>query len=134
LNKTDSINIILVILETANQSIDDDDNEKMLTKRSKMMTTPIMYTTLFNHPRLKEYWNALIQKGLLIYDANVERFRPTEKGRSFIKVYKEMDYDVIKARLPPRLRKAAIINPATTRNILSSKTLKNAPRNAGKLD
>lgn len=85
------------------------------------MTTHVMYTTLFNHPRLKEYWDALIQKGLLIYDTNVERFRPTEEGRSFLKVYKEMDYDVIKARLSPRRRKTAIINPATTRNILSSK-------------
>ena len=121
MSKTDSINIILVILETANQSIDDDDNEKMLTKRWKTMTTHIMYTTLFNHPRLNEYWNALIQKGLLIYDANVERFRPAEEGRSFLKVYKEMDYDVIKARLPPRRRETAIINPATIRSILSSK-------------
>lgn len=121
MSKTDNINIILVILETANQCIDDDDNEKILTKRRKTMTPHIMYTTLFNHPRLKEYWNALIQKGLLIYDANVERFRPTEGGRSFLKVYKEMDYDVIKARPPPRRRKTAIINPATTRNILSSK-------------
>jgi predicted transcriptional regulator len=134
LSKTDTINILLAILETANQSIDYADNEKMLTKRRKTMTTHIMYTTLFNHPRLKEYWNALIQKGLLIYDTNVERFRPTEEGRSFLKVYKEMDYDVIKARPPPRRRRTAIINPATTRNILSSKTLKNAPRNAGKLD
>lgn len=121
MSKIDSINIILVILETANQSIDYVDNEKMLTKRSKIMTTHIMYTTLFNHPRLKEYWDALIQKGLLIYDANVERFRPTEEGRSFLKVYKEMDYDVIKARLPLRQRETAIINPATTRNILISK-------------
>ena len=121
LSKTDSINIILVILETAKQSIDDDVNEKMLTKRRKTMTTHIMYTTLFNHPRLKEYWNTLIQKGLLIYDANVERFRPTEEGRSFLKVYREMDYDVIKTRLLPRQRESATINPATTRNILISK-------------
>lgn len=121
MSKTDTINIILVILETANQSIDDDASEKTLTKRRKTMTTHIMYTTLFNHPRLKEYWNALIQKGLLIYDANVERFRTTEEGRSFLKVYKEMDYDVIKARPPPRRRKTAIINPATTRNVSSSK-------------
>jgi predicted transcriptional regulator len=121
LSKTDTINIILIILETANQSIDDDDREKTLTKRRKTMTTHIMYTTLFNHPRLKEYWNALIQKGLIIYDSNVERFRPTEEGRSFLKVYKEMDYDVIKARPPPRRRKTAIINPATTRIISSSK-------------
>jgi predicted transcriptional regulator len=85
------------------------------------MTPHIMYTTLFNHPRLKEYWNALIQKGFLIYDANVERFRSTEVGRSFLKVYMEMDYDVIKARPAPRRRKTAITNPATTRNILGSK-------------
>ena len=115
MSKTDTINIILVILETANQSIDDDVSEKTLTKRRKTMTTHIMYTTLFNHPRLKEYWNALIQKGLIIYDANVKRFRTTEEGRSFLKVYKEMDYDVIKARPPPRRRKIAIIKPTTIR-------------------
>lgn len=120
MSKTDTINIILVILETANQCIDDDDNEKILTEKEDDDSPHNVYT-LFNHPRLKEYWNALIQKGLLIYDANVERFRPTEGGRSFLKVYKEMDYDVIKARPPPRRRKTAIINPATTRNILSSK-------------
>ena len=75
----------------------------------------------FEQNRYYQYNSGYLRDGLLIYDANIERFRPTEEGRSFLKVYKEMDCDVIKARPPPRRRKTAIINPATTRNILSSK-------------
>ena len=82
---------------------------------------------------MKEYWNALIQKGLLIYDANIERFRPTEEGRSFLKVYKEMDYDVIKATTTTKDSNNQSCYYKKHLE-LKVKTLKNAPRNVGKLD
>ncbi len=91
----DTVNIILVILETANQGLDDGDNNE---KTSTTTSNEAMYTTLFNRPQLKEYWNALIQRGLLKFDTMSQMYKTTAEGRSFLKAYKEMDYDVINAR------------------------------------
>jgi predicted transcriptional regulator len=63
-----------------------------------MTTSILLYNVLFDLPRLKEYWNALIQEGLLNFDSNTGRFKTTEEGRTFLKAYKAIDYDVIKAK------------------------------------
>jgi predicted transcriptional regulator len=55
---------------------------------TKKMTTSTMYTTLFNHPKLKAYWELLIQKGLLEYDSDTQKFKTTEKGRELLRIYK----------------------------------------------
>jgi predicted transcriptional regulator len=73
---------MLLILETANDASGCND---------------IVYTALINDPRLKGYWQVLIYEGLLIYDSNSQTFKPTEKGLSFLEVYKEMDYDIRRA-------------------------------------
>lgn len=47
-------------------------------------TTVIMYNTLLNHPVLKEYWMALTEEGLLVYDSATQTFKTTEKGLKFL--------------------------------------------------
>jgi predicted transcriptional regulator len=94
LNDKDAINIMLVILQTANHDAqDDDDDTERLT-----MNSNIMYRALFKNPKLKEYWQALIQKGLLSHDPNIQRFKTTTQGRIFLKAFKSLDYDIIKTR------------------------------------
>jgi predicted transcriptional regulator len=93
LNDKDAINIMLVILQTANHGAEDDDDTERLT-----MNSNIMYKTLFNNPKLEEYWQALIQKGLLSHDPNIQRFKTTTQGRIFLKAFKSLDYDIIEAR------------------------------------
>ena len=93
LDDQDAINIMLVILQTANHGIEEDDDTEKLT-----MNSNIMYRVLFNNPKLKEYWQALIQKGLLSHDPNIQRFKTTTQGRIFLKAFKSLDYDIIKAR------------------------------------
>jgi predicted transcriptional regulator len=79
LQERDRINIMLLIIETANDASG---------------YTDIIYTALFNDPRLKEYWQVLIHEGLLIYDSNSQRLKTTEKALSFLEAYKEIDYDM----------------------------------------
>jgi predicted transcriptional regulator len=97
LNDKDAINIMLVILQTANHGTEDDDDDDDDTERLTMNSN-IMYRALFNNPKLKEYWQALIQKGLISHDPNIQRFKTTTQGRIFLKAFKSLDYDIIKAR------------------------------------
>ena len=99
LNEKDAINIMLVILKVANERTDID-GAKKTTKAATIMVTPskVLYNVLFNEPKLKLYWDVLIQKGLLSYDPNTGRFNTTTEGRIFLRAYNDMDYDVIKAR------------------------------------
>lgn len=96
LNDKDAINIMLLILQTANHGTEDDDDIERLT-----MNSNIMYRALFNNPKLKEYWQALIQKGLLSHDPNIQRLKTTTQGRIFLKAFKSLDYDIIKAEQHP---------------------------------
>ncbi len=84
---------MLVILQAANHDAEDDDDTERWT-----MNSNIMYRALFNNPKLKEYWQDLIQKGLLSHDPNIQRFKTTTQGRIFLKAFKSLDYDIIEAR------------------------------------
>jgi predicted transcriptional regulator len=53
--------------------------------------TRTMYNTLLNHPRLKEYWTALTEEGLLTYDDAIQSFKTTEKGLRFLEVFNRLD-------------------------------------------
>jgi predicted transcriptional regulator len=86
---------MLAILEAANQGSDNGhDTEKKMTTT----ITNTMYTALFNQSELKEYWDALIQKGLLSFDPNTGRFNTTTEGRIFLRYHNDVDYDEIKER------------------------------------
>jgi predicted transcriptional regulator len=87
LDESDRLNIIRLILEAANDAVDDDHSKKMTTR------TKIMYTALFNHPQLKGYWKLLTQNGMLSYDFDTETWKTTEKGQKLLKAYSEMDDD-----------------------------------------
>ena len=96
MEESDRLNIIRLILEAANDAVDDD--------HSKKMTTKIMYTALFNHPQLKGYGKILTQNGMLSYDFDTETWKTTEKGQKLLKAYSEMDDDdgsMIKGSSPP---------------------------------
>jgi predicted transcriptional regulator len=93
LNEKDAANIMLLILEAANDHAEGDTKKMGATTK----TTHIMYRALFNHPPLKQFWNSLIQKGLLDFDPTTGRFKTTAEGRAFLRVYEAIDHDVIKA-------------------------------------
>lgn len=73
LKKRANLGIISLILEASSA-------DAYETKK----TTVIMYNTLLNHPLLKEYWTALTEEGLLVYDSATQTFKTTEKGLKFL--------------------------------------------------
>jgi predicted transcriptional regulator len=80
LEKRAKLGIISLILEVS--STDANDTKKI---------TKIMYNTLLNNPRLKGYWTALTEVGLLTYDNTTQTFKTTEKGLRFLQVFSELD-------------------------------------------
>ncbi len=98
MDEKDTINIILVILEAANERPDMEGAKNTTTASTMATPSKILYSVLFNEPKLKLFWDALIQKGLLSYDPNTDRFKTTAEGRRFLRVYNDVNYDVIKAR------------------------------------
>jgi predicted transcriptional regulator len=80
LKKRDHLGIISLLLQAS--STDAYDTRK---------TTVMMYNSLLNHPHLKEYWSALTELGLLVYDDTTQTFKTTEKGLKFLEVFSELD-------------------------------------------
>jgi predicted transcriptional regulator len=80
LKKRDRLGIISLILEASSTHAHD-------TRK----TTVIMYNSLLNYPRLKEYWNTLTEEGLLVYDNPTHTFKTTEKGLKFLEGFSELD-------------------------------------------
>lgn len=80
--------VISLILDVANQ-----DND------AKGTSSPIMYRALFNHPRLKEFWNALIINGLLEFDLQTRTVKTAGRGLVLLQAYEKMDHHVIKKRV-----------------------------------
>ncbi len=78
------LSVVSLILEVSSNN-DDDAKKKTIT------TTKIMYNTLLNQPRLKEYWSALTELGLLEYDTTTQTFKTTEKGLRFLEVFGELN-------------------------------------------
>jgi predicted transcriptional regulator len=52
--------------------------------------TKIMYKAFLSFPQLKEYLSVLEEKGLLEYVATDHEFRTTDKGKQFLKMYKDV--------------------------------------------
>ena len=73
------MDIISLILDVANQEND-----------LKGNSSTIMYRALFDQPQLREFWNALIVKGLLKFDSKTKTFKSTEKGLAFLQDYEKM--------------------------------------------
>jgi predicted transcriptional regulator len=52
--------------------------------------TKIMYKAFLSFPQLKEYLSVLEEKGLLEYVSTDQEYRTTDKGRHFLKMYKDV--------------------------------------------
>ena len=85
MKKEDRLSIISLLLEVSSNNSSD------RTRRQDSMPPNIMYNTLLNNPRLKEYWTDLTELGLLEYDITTGTFKTTEKGLRFLEVFSELD-------------------------------------------
>jgi predicted transcriptional regulator len=52
--------------------------------------TKIMYKAFLSFPQLKEYLGVLEEKELLKYQSAEHQYYTTEKGRQFLKMYKDV--------------------------------------------
>jgi len=52
--------------------------------------TKIMYKAFLSFPQLKEYLSVLEEKGLLEYISTDHEYRTTDKGKHFLKMYKDV--------------------------------------------
>lgn len=53
--------------------------------------TKIMYRAYLSYAQLKEYLSILIENGLLEYEDGEHKYKTTEKGIKFMRVYQHMD-------------------------------------------
>jgi predicted transcriptional regulator len=60
--------------------------------------TRIMYHAFVSHAQMKEYLSYLADNGMLYYDLESQKFKITEKGLEFVRIYTEID-EMIK--IPP---------------------------------
>ena len=66
--------------------------------------TSIMYRSFLSYTMVKEYFELLLQSGLLSYDKKAKMFETTEKGLEFLELYKKMNTLVFPPNM--KLRKA----------------------------
>ena len=52
--------------------------------------TKIMYKAFLSFPQLKEYLAVLLDRGLLEHIEDENEYRTTDKGKQFLKMYKEV--------------------------------------------
>jgi predicted transcriptional regulator len=64
--------------------------------------TRIMYHAFVSHAQMKEYLSYLEDNGMLHYDAESEKFKITEKGLEFVRIYTEIN-EMIKVPPPQPL-------------------------------
>lgn len=54
--------------------------------------TKIMYKAFLSFPQLKEYLGVLMAKGLLEYIPTDHEYRTTDKGKQFMRLYKDVGH------------------------------------------
>ena len=52
--------------------------------------TKIMYKAFLSFPQLKEYLAVLLEKGLLEHDTANQRYWTTDKGKQYLKMYRDV--------------------------------------------
>ena len=85
MKKEDRLSIISLLLEVSSNNSDNN------ARRQDSKPPNILYNTLLNNPRLKEYWTGLTELGLFDYDITTNTFKTTEKGLRFLEVFSELD-------------------------------------------
>jgi predicted transcriptional regulator len=63
--------------------------------------TRIMYHAFVSHAQMKEYLSYLQDNGMLHYDAESQKFKITEKGLEYVRIYTEIDELIKVPRLGP---------------------------------
>lgn len=63
--------------------------------------TKIMYKAFLSFPQLKEYLGLLEERGLLLHVVGDQEYRTTDKGKEFLKMYK----DISQIMFPPNYSK-----------------------------
>jgi predicted transcriptional regulator len=66
--------------------------------------TKIMYKAFLSFPQLKDYLSVLLERGLLNYSESEHEYYTTERGKDFLKMYK----DVGQMIFPPNYSKKAL--------------------------
>jgi len=66
--------------------------------------TRIMYRAFLSFPQLKDYLSVLQERGLLDHIESEHEYRTTERGKDFLKMYK----DVGQMIFPPNYSKKAL--------------------------
>ena len=64
--------------------------------------TRLMYRAALSYEQLSEYLELLTERGLLDYVEAEKTYRITDKGRHFLRIYKEID-EIIPSKKPPEL-------------------------------
>jgi predicted transcriptional regulator len=64
--------------------------------------TRIMYHAFVSHAQMKEYLSNLADNGMRYYDSESQKFKITEKGLEFVRIFAEMD-EMIKMQSPQPL-------------------------------
>jgi predicted transcriptional regulator len=77
------------ILEVVNGYHDDDNNNN---NNNEGITQATLMSKLFlGYEQMKEYLMRLIEDDLLSYDTTMSTFKITEKGRTFLQAYNQID-------------------------------------------
>lgn len=53
--------------------------------------TRIMYKAFLSYAQLKEYLSVMTENGLIEYEEGANKFKTTEKGIKFLRIYHNMD-------------------------------------------
>jgi predicted transcriptional regulator len=53
--------------------------------------TKIMYSAYLSYAQLKDYLSVLVENGLLEYQPSEHKYKTTEKGTKFRRIYQHMD-------------------------------------------
>jgi predicted transcriptional regulator len=64
--------------------------------------THLMYGAYLSYAQLQEYLGFLQGKELMMYEAGVQRYKLTEKGLHFLRVYDQISDLVSIAKTPPK--------------------------------
>jgi predicted transcriptional regulator len=67
---------------------------------NEITKTKIIYVAFLSYKQLQEYLPPLIQNGLLEYLERTKRYKITEKGLKFLKMYEKMEELMTERNLP----------------------------------
>jgi len=59
--------------------------------------TKIMYKAFLSFAQLREYLSMLAEKGLIVYEEGLQKYRTTDKGIRLLQIYSQMNEELIVA-------------------------------------